>query len=530
MATLLDLPDELLQEIFAHLPASSAASLGLVNRRLAKISNTPLLWRRYVLDTWKYWEGDESYRARVKGNPLAAPWRSIYGERWRNDKKVVQIVNRLLSTQQSRIERMESIVFEFGHDAEDVLRQLAKTPDDAEDVLARRYYSEALLGLIHRQDAIEIWNDMDYQDFPRLETCLGAFDTFIQGAGGNDCNERHLDVEFDRIAQDIRNNVPGIDELDYTSKATTIASQLRSMNLLGSTEQEYHYLKNNFICHVLKSEHKVSLPLVSTAIFCCITQRFGLRAWPCNFPFHIHAVLESPQYPPLYETRSTQTFNPGVVWMDPWRHDNIIDQDTMRLQLRQYGITPEEVTYSYLSPAFTRDMVLRTGRNIMRSVNETRDNHADIGAQEIDVDAAFYSFLWSVFLVSLGDSRENTLQRRNYIPYLLDQFKSHYPEDVRLVERFVVPMFAGHPAQNQILEMIEEHRLGDSNPKPINRRDDMTQHVKFKVGQPFRHKRFEYVGVIIGWDSSCQAGEPWIMQMRVDTLPKGRSQSFYHIL
>ena len=385
-----------------------------------------------------------------------------------------------------------------------------------------------MLGMIHRQEAIDIWSDMDLQDHPRLESCLGAFDTFIQG--GRNCNVDQLELELDRIAAEVRRELPEMDQLTYTAKATLIAAELRRMGLLGSTEQEYHYLRNNFICHVLKSEHKISLPLVSTAIFCCVAQRFGLRAWPCNFPFHIHAVLESPDYPPLYETRSSQILNAGVVWMDPWRHDYIIDEDGMRNQLRQYGLIPAEVVYEYLSPAYTRDMVLRTGRNIMRSVNEARDRRAEIGEQEIDVDAAFYSFLWSVFLIGHSDAAENASQRLNYVPYLMDQFVQHYPEDVGLVERFVLPQFDGHPGQDELVEMIEEHREADRNERKINRRSGHSDQVKFKIGQPFRHARFNYIGIIIGWDSKCKAGEPWIMQMRVDTLPKGRGQSFYHIM
>ncbi|KAL1303183.1 hypothetical protein AAFC00_006608 [Neodothiora populina] len=527
MASFLHLPDELLQEIFSYLPASSTASLGLVTKRLQKISNAPFLWRNHVLDTWKYWEGEKEHVKRVNGSPVSPQWRTVYAERCKKDKKIAQIFDELLSTQQYRIERMERIISQFGHDAKDALLRLVATPDHVEDVLARRYYSEALIGLLNRQDALQIWADMEFLDFPRLETSLGAFDTFVQGP--HECDVRSLDQELDKIAQQIRNQIPGIEELDYTTRASTVSAELRRMELLGSSEQEYHLLRNNFMCHVLQSEHRVSLPLVSTAIFCCVAQRLGLRVWLCNFPFHVHAVLESPADPPLYETRSAETLSPGVVWMDPWRHDNIIDQDAMRIQLQQHGMSTDAF-YSYLSPAFTRDMVIRTGRNIMRSVNEARDNRDEVADQEIDVDAAFYSFLWSVFLVGLNDTRESTLQRRNYIPYLLDQFKQHYPEDVGLVERFVLPIYAGHPAQSQLIDMINAHRASDHTAKPVNRRYDVAGGVKFKVGQPFRHARFHYIGIVIGWDSSCQAGEPWIMQMRVDALPRGRRQSFYHIL
>ncbi|KAI3427151.1 hypothetical protein D9Q98_007088 [Chlorella vulgaris] len=54
--------------------------------------------------------------------------------------------------------------------------------------------------------------------------------------------------------------------------------------------------------------------------------------------------------------------------------------------------------------------------------------------------------------------------------------------------------------------------------------------LKYKVGDVLRHKRYQYRGVIVGWDPECQAGEEWIEQMRVDRLPGGRHQPFYHVL
>lgn len=535
MASFLDLPNELLENIFSYLPATTVIALGVVNQRLNTISNTPSIWRRYVVNGWKYWKSDADQRRTVNGNPLEVRWRSLYHDRSRKDREALQIFDNLLSTQQSRIVRMEEIVALYGHDAKDLLLGLSATPDEGEDVLARRYYSDALLGLMHRQEALHIWSDMQYQDYPRLEKCLGAFDIFIMG--GRDGGEQDLDDELDRIAETIRKEVPTIGHMRYTDKASAIAAELRKMNLLGSSEEEYHDLRNNFILHVLRSEHKVSLPLVSTAIYCCVAQRFGLRAWPCNFPFHIHAVIESPDYPPLYETRSTKTLNPGLVWMDPWRHDDIIDLPTMRLQLSQIDIrarrtnslSDEETLYQYLSPALTRDLVYRTGRNIVTSVNTARENREEFEDQDVDIDAAFYSFLWSAVVLGWNDET-HAEERRQYVPYLLDRWTQHWPEDVGLIERFLVPLYHNQPAHSTLIGTITEHRVGDRIAKPINHRVEHTQGVNFRVGQPFRHKRFGYYGIIVGWDPSCRAGEDWMQTMRIDALPKGRTQSFYHIM
>eukprot|EP01099_Mayorella_cantabrigiensis_P003529 TRINITY_DN2697_c0_g2_i2.p1 TRINITY_DN2697_c0_g2~~TRINITY_DN2697_c0_g2_i2.p1 ORF type:complete len:175 (-),score=40.34 TRINITY_DN2697_c0_g2_i2:245-769(-) len=53
---------------------------------------------------------------------------------------------------------------------------------------------------------------------------------------------------------------------------------------------------------------------------------------------------------------------------------------------------------------------------------------------------------------------------------------------------------------------------------------------KFKIGQIITHRRYSYRGVIYGYDTECKLSEDWIIQMQVDSLPRGRSQPFYHVL
>lgn len=42
------------------------------------------------------------------------------------------------------------------------------------------------------------------------------------------------------------------------------------------------------------------------------------------------------------------------------------------------------------------------------------------------------------------------------------------------------------------------------------------------AGQVIRHRKYDYKGVIVGYDKECDAPESWIRQMGVDTLPLGR--------
>mmetsp|Transcript_10117 Transcript_10117/g.23066 ORF Transcript_10117/g.23066 Transcript_10117/m.23066 type:complete len:283 (-) Transcript_10117:79-927(-) len=54
--------------------------------------------------------------------------------------------------------------------------------------------------------------------------------------------------------------------------------------------------------------------------------------------------------------------------------------------------------------------------------------------------------------------------------------------------------------------------------------------VNFDLGQCFLHHKYNYRGVIIGYDTTCQQSESWIRSMSVDSLKYGRDQPFYHVL
>jgi F-box protein 21 len=91
-------------------------------------------------------------------------------------------------------------------------------------------------------------------------------------------------------------------------------------------------------------------------------------------------------------------------------------------------------------------------------------------------------------------------------------------------------MFYDQPEGQRLLHFVQSMHNADALKKPVLTRDEGTVNVKFKVGQLFQHKRYDYEGVVTGWDTNCDAGEEWIQNMDVDRLPKGRQQAFYHVL
>ena len=44
-----------------------------------------------------------------------------------------------------------------------------------------------------------------------------------------------------------------------------------------------------------------------------------------------------------------------------------------------------------------------------------------------------------------------------------------------------------------------------------------------------KHRRYEYMCVITGWDSQCEASLEWMNEMGVEELSGGSHQPFYNV-
>lgn len=133
----------------------------------------------------------------------------------------------------------------------------------------------------------------------------------------------------------------------------------------------------------------------------------------------------------------------------------------------------------------------------------------------------------------LGDGSSNATaehRRKQCLPYLIEHFQTHFPEDLGLVENTILPMFIGDREHPVLMHLITAARAADSQKKAPSPRGPSTAHVSYKIGQQFQHRRYGYEGFIIGWDLRCGAEDRWIHQMRVDDLPKGREQPFYNVV
>jgi len=80
------------------------------------------------------------------------------------------------------------------------------------------------------------------------------------------------------------------------------------------------------------------------------------------------------------------------------------------------------------------------------------------------------------------------------------------------------------------LEAAELHQDLHDADKASEASSTLVHMPRYSVGQVFRHARYGYRAVIIGYDSTCRAGPQWATRTGVHDLPRRGDQPFFHVL
>ncbi|KAH7138303.1 Hemimethylated DNA-binding protein YccV like-domain-containing protein [Dendryphion nanum] len=534
------LPTEILEAIFLHLDPHSFVFVSHTCKTIHKITESaPVVWRHFCKTHFNSWAPRHDIATKFRGPLSQVNWRGIFVSRVHNEKRALELLDTLLESQQERIKNITEIA-DFGYDAKDVLLRECACPDDADDVLARRYYANAVLERIQRDIVIQVWKDLAAGKHVPIERALGAFDLFART--GSDVDFDHISQDLDQLAQDVLKLYPDFKQQSTRMKASLLASFLRERGFKGVSDVSYGALRNSFIGLALHTPPHESLPLISVAIYCALASRLDLDARPCGFVFHVYTIVYAPKNYTLDDVyKPTSADEVDNMYLDPFRSSDEVPLFDLQEQLRSYGIPGSEYD-RYLSHATTREMVIRTARNIINSVQTIRETERSrFGVQSNwlnaypDMDSSFYATIWAMLILGPSDEEHGALsnlstRRRQYLPYLLEHFQVHYPWDITLLEQHVIPLFDTQPEGNRLRDFVRSMHRADSMAKAPKPRYQANDAVTMKIGQLFKHKRYSYEGVITGWDTACEAGEDWIQHMGVDRLLNGREQSFYHVL
>ena len=530
LAAFEQLPNEVLYTIFLSVPPSTVPILQQVCRKFNGVSQ-PLLWRHHCRTLFRYWSPARCMQDKFDGDMNKVDWKTIFSERHVLGHQVSNRISDILSEQKGRLTKAEDIVCR-DYDAKDALLQNLNVEQTAEDVLARRYYSDAVLGLLHRNVALEEWVKLSKGEHVPLERALVAFDLFVLHGRKGDFAETSL--MLDNIAKRFQWEVPTHVAMDTGSKARALASWLRTHNLVGlkgNVNDNYHNMQNNFLGIALEDPAHPSLPLISVALYCCVAHRLDLDAQPCGFPFHVLALVKPSEDLDVGDHGLPERQLGNPIYMDPFRSDSETPLDDLRSRLQDLGI-PASDHEKYLTSSSTAEIVRRSAKNIITSVqsgNRNEGMHPSTASPVLETDGAFYSSLWALTILAEGD--RDIAERAQFLPYIIQEIESQFPLDVSLIEKFIAPLFPNLPHHHEISAAIRTMRGNDAvAPGRVRRRTLQTSaSVRFGVGQHFKHRRYGYFAVVIGWDDQCLAGEAWIARMGVDQLSRGKHQSFYHV-
>ncbi|KKK14115.1 hypothetical protein ARAM_007137 [Aspergillus rambellii] len=484
--------------------------------------------------------------AKLSSPISAVDWKALYISRHLVDCATSQLLDSILTSQAGRIEKFQSVI-NLGYDAKDTLLRHISIDSAAEDYLARRfvasvcplefplfltltsstgtsYYAQALLTCLHRSIAIPEWARLRSDDAVPLIRALGAFDLFIPESGYGNIDE--IKIRLNGIASRLSLNYPDIGKLSVRKRAKIIATYLRANNLTGiEPGREYHCLAHNFLGIALNDPGHNSLPLVSAAIYCHVAQRLGLNARPCGFPFHVHVIIMPPAGSDVDGNFVSANIRGEPIYMDPFRTDNETPVAELRSQLNFLGASPMEQT-TFLDESWTSEIVLRCSKNILNSVQRiTQFPRAQL--IPVDVVCAKYAALWSCLLLS-DPSRPAEL--RHPLLGLMELLATDFPSDIYLIEQYIAPIFHDTLEFEHIRENLHIIRRVDEIPKQVKQRSPEHKGVIYRVGQVFRHRRYNYTAIITGWDAECGAGDDWMRRMGIDRLQSGRHQSFYHVM
>lgn len=187
MASILSFPDEILLQILCKLPAASLLACGATCKRFQRVTDQSI-WRQRCLDDFRYW--DRRHRVQELTNkPVSeVDWRDLYIGRRNVDRQAQQAIDGLIASQIGRTGRVDAVI-PFGDDIKECLLRNINAPETDPELLARRWFSRAVLGRLQRERAIQTWISLANGGKTSLLEALLAFDVFVRCEKSPDITE-----------------------------------------------------------------------------------------------------------------------------------------------------------------------------------------------------------------------------------------------------------------------------------------------------------------------------------------------------
>ncbi|KAL2752215.1 hypothetical protein ACRALDRAFT_1066266 [Sodiomyces alcalophilus JCM 7366] len=511
MPRLDQIPDEIIHHILTFVsPEDNLLRVQLLSRRLNALANEPLLWRQHCRTSFAHWDPSHDLPGKLGAPVSDVDWKALFLLRKARNVHVANLFDSILATKFGRMEKFEQIC-RLGYDARDFLLEQCHTIDSADDVLARRYHSKAILASLRRGLAIEVWrglrngptvaarHGLPAQYPPRtLERALGALDMFVIDSHEGDLD--HITRLLDDLTVQFSECHANLEDMSIRDKALALNRWLRARKLTGleNPETEYRNLRNCFIGHALRDPEHPSLPLTSAAIFCCIAERLGLNAQCLPVPGHVHAVVFATRESTLDGAEVRDPNQPvEQMYLDPFSSDDEVTKEAVLGVV--FGVGWQASLDSLLTPASPATLVLRMAANMRVSLTSTRRRMVSINditaglpcrSDAENLQLAMYGAAWAKLSLARDASEMSESGRE-----LAYWFTAYQSEDIWLVDTHASAIcrdIHGRDAWDMRRLMPEKD---DRPPPPCMRTPD----IVFRVGQVVRHIRFGTIAAVIGW-------------------------------
>lgn len=546
--TLDALPDEIIQHLLLFVPPSDTLeNLQYVSRRFRRLVDEPLVWRYHCVTRFKYWHPSHRFHEKLRQPVQQVDWKELFNLRKIQNSAIAVELNGIIRTKTKRFKRY-GLIGQYGYDAKDFLLEQLHVDICSGDGLARRYYAQSVLDSIHRSVGIEQWHALidPTQPSPTLEKALGAFDMFVLDPEADGLDEvsrcwRHamgvadpcsqISSILDDKAQEFREASPGLAEMTLRQRALCLNRWVRAHDLVGlkHPERDYRNLRNCLIGQALRHEEHESIPIISGAIYCALAQRIGLNAQCCNFPGHIHVVVTAPAESTLdgVAVAEPKPEIPDRMYLDPFGLEEEVPIERLRSLLSRFGGPDNPDIERAVQPARAVAIINRIGANMSQTfatASEQSDNPSNeifrliCGSNSQNLVACLYASMWAALILTHPDTWAE-------LDFFLTRYTRSFPEDAWLVEKFLVPrqphrrVHVGRHANtvgawdplrnNQYLDM--------QGAWPVRRDKEGGDKVPFKIGQVFRHKRYQWLGVITGWSDHVSRTRRQTAEANVDT-------------
>jgi F-box protein 21 len=339
---------------------------------------------------------------------------------------------------------------------------------------------------------------------------------------------------LDLLASDFSRSNPDFAQLTIRGKAIALLAWLRSHQRVGlnGPESGYRNLRNCLLGQALLREGHCSIPIMSCAIYSCVAQRLGLDAAPVSFPAHVRVMVSATPEMDL-DGGPRQLGTPGWserMFLDPFGSDQELPQTEVRMIMRLYNIFDYPGTHDYTwLGAEPANLVQRNAHNIIETSNQwamrseepdSEDDRPSMlanlghGDPETNIMTAAHAGLWAlVFSTPFEDHLW-----RDYYKKFLGNIVTSWNDEAWLLEKYVLPLdeefakYDGRPRSSfdSAADTLRFLRNRDQRGPTVHRRytEEINRKVKYRVGQVFRHARYRYIGIIVGWDPDGRATFP----------------------